>query len=200
MRFPLRIVSLVFGCSLLTAVSIPAFSQGSAPAKPAAGTPVPPSEVYGKLLGLIEKEFVSAVEAMPEDKFDFAPPTTSGEFKGVRTFAEQVKHVTEANGFFFHDPAKPMADTRSQIEKLKTKAEILQALKDSLAQAHSYIDSMTPENAFVTTGGTNVEGVLPNTRAGMASLGIAHMLDHYGQMAEYLRMNGIIPPASRGGM
>jgi hypothetical protein len=37
------------------------------------------------------------------------------------------------------------------------------------------------------------------TRGGMASFGLAHMMDHYGQMVVYLRMNGIVPPASRGG-
>ncbi|PYX34201.1 MAG: hypothetical protein DMG80_03115, partial [Acidobacteria bacterium] len=43
----------------------------------------------------IEGELVPAVEAMPEDKFGFAP--TSGEFKGVRTFAAQAKHVAAVN-------------------------------------------------------------------------------------------------------
>jgi hypothetical protein len=116
-----------------------------------------------------------------------------GEYKGVRTFAQQIKHVAEANDYFFHDPSAPLADTRGDIEKLKTKAEIVKALKDSFATAHAYVDAITPENAFVT---------LPdgNTRAGQASFGIAHFMDHYGQLVEYLRMNGIVPPASRGSM
>jgi hypothetical protein len=112
-----------------------------------------------------------------------------GEFKGVRTFAAQVKHVTEANDYFFHDPSKPPVDNRKEIDALTTKADILKALNDSFAQAHAYIDAITPENAFIQTAS--------GTRAGQASLGIAHMLDHYGQMVEYLRMNGIVPPASR---
>jgi uncharacterized damage-inducible protein DinB len=166
-----------------------AFSQAAAPAKPAVGTPVSPAQVYGKLLSGMEQEFVSAAEAMPEDKYDFAPPATAGDFKGVRTFGSEVSHVAEANRYFFHDPSKPVVDNRAAFEKLKTKAEILQALKDSFVEAHAYIDGITPENAFVTTSN--------GTRAGMATFGIAHMMDHYGQMVEYLRMNGIIPPASR---
>ncbi len=59
-------------------------------------------------------------------------------------------------------------------------------------EAHKLVDGITPQNAFVMTDS--------GTRAGMASMGIAHMLDHYGQMVEYLRMNGIVPPASRKGM
>ena len=157
------------------------------------GTPVAPAEIYGKLLSRVEDEFVGAVEAMPEDKFDFAPSASMGEYKGVRTFSQQVKHVTEANDFFFHDPSKPLTDFRPQIEGLKTKAEIVKALKDSFATAHAYVDAITPENAFVTLPGGS-------TRAGQASLGIAHCMDHYGQLVEYLRMNGIVPPASRGSM
>jgi hypothetical protein len=173
-------------CLTLTA-SVLVNSQTPAPAKPAVGTPMPPAQVYDKLLTTVETEFVSAADAMPGDKYDFAP--TQGEFKGVRTFGEQIKHVTEANLYYFHDPATPLTDIRASVEKLKTKAEIMQALKDSLVQAHTFVNAITPENAFITTAN--------GTRAGMAAGGIAHMLDHYGQMVEYLRMNGIVPPASR---
>lgn len=178
----------MFAFCFVLAASMLAYSQAPAAAKPAVGTPVPPAQIYDKMLSTIEKEFVSAAEAMPEDKFDFAP--TQGEFKGVRTFGEQIKHVTEANLYYFHDPATPLTDIRASVEKLKTRAEILQALKDSFAQAHTYVNAITTDNAFIATAS--------GTRAGMASMGIAHMLDHYGQMVEYLRMNGIVPPASRG--
>jgi uncharacterized damage-inducible protein DinB len=78
------------------------------------------------------------------------------------------------------------------IEKLTSKADVVKALKDSFAQAHTYVDGITAENAFVMTE--------TGTRGGMASFGLAHMMDHYGQLVVYLRMNGIVPPASRGGM
>jgi uncharacterized damage-inducible protein DinB len=185
----MKIAGRLLMICLMTAAPVSAIAQAAAPEKPAVGTKQEPKEVYGKLLGLLEKEFVSAAEAMPEDKYDFSP--TQGEFKGVRSFGSQVKHVAEANGYFFHDPTKPMVDNRADIEKLKTKAEIVKALKDSFAEAHAYVDSITPENAFVMTKS--------GTHAGMASFGIAHMMDHYGQMVVYLRMNGIVPPASRGG-
>jgi DinB superfamily len=184
-----RIVRISLAAALLCASPGSAFPQMSAPSKPAIGTPIPPSEVYGKILDSIEQEFVSAAEAMPEDKYEFAP--TEGEFKGVRTFAEEVKHVTEANDFYFHDPAKPLVDIRAGVEKLKTKAEIVAALKDSFAQGHALVNSITPENAFLAIGN--------GTRAGNATTGLEHAMDHYGQMVEYLRMNGIVPPASQPG-
>jgi uncharacterized damage-inducible protein DinB len=182
----------ILGCCLLAAASTLALAQATAPAKPAVGTLMSPSLTYGKLLSGMEQEFVSAAEAMPEDKYNFAPPAAAGEFKGVRTFGKQVKHVAEANAYFFHDPSKPLVDTRADFEKLKTKAEIVKALKDSFVQAHAYVDSITPENAYVMTAN--------GTRAGMAAFGIAHFMDHYGQICVYLRMNGIVPPASRGSM
>jgi hypothetical protein len=193
MQSPTQIARRLLGCCLLAAASTLAMAQNAAPAKPAVGTPVPPAQAFGKVLSTIEGEFVPLVEAMPENKFDFAPSPSMGEYKGVRTFAEQVKHVTEANDFYFHDPSKPLTDFRPGIEKLKTKAEIVQALKDSFAIAHAYVDAITPENAFLT---------IPSgmTRASSAAQGMAHMMDHYGQMVEYLRMNGIVPPASRSAM
>jgi len=182
----------IIACCVLATASVFALAQAAAPAKPPVGTPIPPAQVYGHLLTQLESEFVGAAEAMPEDKFDFAPPATPGEFKGVRTFSAQVKHVTEANYYFFHDPTKPLPDNRADIEKLTSKADIIKALKDSFTQAHAYVDAITPDNAFVQTAN--------GTRGGMAAFGIAHFMDHYGQMVEYLRMNGIVPPASRGSM
>jgi uncharacterized damage-inducible protein DinB len=184
--------SIVTCCLLAASVTL-GHAQG-ATAKPAVGTVMTPAATYGKLLDTLSKEFVDAAEAMPDDKFNFAPPESAGDFKGVRSFGEQVKHVAEANWYFFggsmsQDDSKAKHDA---IEKLSSKAEIIQALKDSLAQAHTFIDGTTAQNAFVMTAN--------GTRGGMAAFGIAHMMDHYGQLAVYLRMNGIVPPASRGSM
>ena len=190
----IRNAGSVLGCCVLAATFT--FGNAQAPSKPAPGTQMTPAQTYGKLLGALEKEFVDAVEAMPEDKFNFAPPEAAGDFKGVRSFAGQVKHVTGSSYYFFGGPGMTQEQVKAKeesVEKLTSKAEIVQALKESLKNAHAFIDGMTPENAYVTmaNGGT---------RAGMASFGIAHMMDHYGQLVVYLRMNGIVPPASRGGM
>jgi uncharacterized damage-inducible protein DinB len=190
----IRNAGSILACCVLAAASTVAHSQ-AAPAKPAVGTKMTPGATYGKLLDTLSKEFVDAVEAMPEDKFNFAPPETAGDFKGVRSFAAQVKHVASANWYFFggsdmtEEKAKAKGDA---IEKLTSKAEIVQALKDSIAQGHTFLDGVTAENAFVMTE--------HGTRGGMAAFGIAHMMDHYGQLVVYLRMNGIVPPASRGSM
>jgi uncharacterized damage-inducible protein DinB len=157
-----------------------------------------PSATYSKLLKIMSSEVIGAAEAMPADKYDFAP--TNGNFSGVRTFGDQVKHLASANYGFFRAFGVPGVPDRKTLAALKGKEEIVQALKDSYAYAQKSIDTMTPQNAFETVG--SGEGRM--TRAGLAAFCVAHSMDHYGQMVEYLRMNSIVPPASRnqgqGGM
>ena len=185
---------LIAGLLLATALSTAAFAANPQAANSAQQKPTF-AAVYDRLISSVEKEVVDAADAMPEDKFNFAPPASLGEFKGVRTFAQQIKHVAESNYYFFGGSEFTDADAKAMsdsIEKLTTKADIVKALKDSFAKAHAFVDAITPENAFVQTE--------HGTRAGMASFGIAHVMDHYGQLVVYLRMNGIVPPASRGSM
>ena len=163
--------------------------------------PQPPTvaSVLNMHYGIVEQEVVSAAEAMPEDKYSFAP--TSGEFKGVRTFAEEVKHIGLANHLFFGPlmgetiDAKSIEQNANGPAELKTKAEIVQYLKDSFALGHRAIAGITSENAVTPLA----KPVFPflSTRLAIANIGAWHSMDHYGQMVEYLRMNGIIPPASR---
>jgi uncharacterized damage-inducible protein DinB len=158
---------------------------------PAFAAPASPAEVFGKLFSSQAEEVVSAAEAMPADKYNFAP--TGGEFKGVRTFAGQVAHIAEAQYFFFSGfGIKPAVDPEA-IGKLTNKDDIVKALKDSYAFAEQAMKTITPENAFEKIA--KVDGT--DTRASIAAFGLAHTNDHYGQMVVYLRMNGIIPPASR---
>ncbi len=158
------------------------------PAMAADGPPIAPSQVYGRILNEVEREVIGVAEAMPAGKYNFAP--TSGNFKGVRTFAEQAKHMASANyNYFSALGLKPNRDVKS-IDSLTSKSDILQALKDSFAYGRSSIGTMTAQNAFLSLGKNGA------TRAGMAAAAIVHCNDHYGQMVEYLRMNGFAPPAT----
>jgi hypothetical protein len=151
-------------------------------------------------LSIVEFEFVSAAEAMPEDKYSFAP--TNGEFKGVRTFAQQVKHVAFENNQLFGPILGQAASTgpsegqgSNGPDSIQTKEQILKYLRDSFATGHKAIATITPENA-VTVLKTPPSPFF-KTPLALASFGAVHVMDHYGQVVEYLRMNGIIPPASR---
>lgn len=168
-----------------------AFAQQPAPKPPAHG-----GEVIDRQLTGIEKEFVPAVEAMPADKMDFAP--TQGEFKGVRTFAQQAKHVAAVNYMVAAAllGEKPPVDTNGEKgpDNLKTRDEVAKFVKDSFAYAHKAIGTINEKNLVEM-----IDGPFGNktSRMGAANLLTWHTMDHYGQMVVYLRMNGIIPPASR---
>jgi uncharacterized damage-inducible protein DinB len=166
----------------------PAFAAG--PVRLAAPE-ASPAQVYGKLFSSQAGEVVAAAEAMPADKYNFAP--TSGEFKGVRTFAQQITHVAEAQYFFFKGFGIKPANDPEAIAKLTSKDDIVKALKDSYAFAQQAVATITPENAFEKIAA--VDGT--DTRASVAAFALAHTNDHYGQMVVYLRLNGIVPPASR---
>ncbi|WP_285576130.1 DinB family protein [Geothrix limicola] len=177
-------------------------ASAQAPAPKAAMDKAPSTgQVLDRQLANLEREFVPAAEAMPEATFAFTPGSGGfkGEFKTVKTFAEQVRHVASANYMFaagiLGEKAPADLGGENGPEALKTKAEIVKYLKDSFAYAHKALAGITDANA--TTSIPSPWGKGTATRLGLATLTVSHGFDHYGQMAVYLRMNGIIPPASR---
>jgi uncharacterized damage-inducible protein DinB len=155
------------------------------------------TQVLDHSVASMEREFTSAAEAMPEDKFGFAP--ADGEFKGVRNFGEQIKHVAAVNYMFgaaiLSEKVPVDVGDESGPASLKTKAEILAYLHDSFAYVHKAIATINEKNLVEPLKSPFGEGTI--TRLGVATSVTAHGFDHYGQMVEYLRMNGIVPPASR---
>ena len=187
--------------TMLIALTLSAtIARGQSEKKPEPA-PAPAQTITSVLdahLSVVEGDVVGAAEAMPEDKYIFAP--SAGEFKGVRTFAEQVKHIAAANNNFANAilGQKPAAD-ESGPDALKTKEQIVRYLKDSFAFLHKAFATITAENATTPLIGANGKprsGPFGN-RLGLALIGCWHPMDHYGQMVEYLRMNGIVPPESR---
>ncbi len=154
--------------------------------------------VFDRNLSNTEKEVVSAAEAMPDDKFNFAP--TQGEVKGVRTFALQVKHIAVANYGLGSAilGEKPPLDLKGENgpDNITSKADIVKFLKDSFAYAHKAANSVTETNVLDMV--QSPFGPNKMTRLTLAIIMLSHPFDHYGQMVVYLRMNGIVPPASRG--
>jgi uncharacterized damage-inducible protein DinB len=170
-----------------------ALSFGQMPSPPPAKTP---GDALVAIITIGQKEFTDAADAMPEDKYSFAP--TNGEFKGVRTFAQQVKHVAAVNYIFGSSilGEKPPVDVGGENgpDSVKTKAEIMKFLNDSFVYLKKALGSITDKNQLDQV---TVFGEMKMARASVGAFSTAHPFDHYGQMVEYLRMNGIIPPASR---
>jgi len=155
------------------------------------------ARLYDNQVKSVESEVVSLVEAMPESKFNFAP--TNGEFKGVRTFAQQAKHLAAVTYLCAAAAANESVpvDTGGEAgpESAKTKAQVVQFLKASFAYAHQAMDKLTAENQLEMVKSPFGSGHV--ARGAMASAIVWHSFDHYGQMAVYARMNGVVPPASR---
>ena len=155
------------------------------------------TQILDRVVSNTEEEFVPAAEAMPEDKFGFAP--TNGEFKGVRTFAQQIKHVAAVNyevGAALLEEKPPMElNGEAGPASITTRADIIKYLKDSFAYVHKAVATINESNLTDTVRSPFGEGKV--TRLGLATAISWHVYDHYGQMVEYLRMNGIIPPASK---
>jgi len=141
-----------------------------------------------------EDLLVPAADAMPESKYSFVP--SNGEFSGVRTFAEQVKHLAAANYQLAAATLgeEPPAGTNHEMapDSVKTKAQVMDYLKGSFTSLH---------RAAVALNENNMDNPIPakgnRTRLLMLIDAVAHSSNHYGQMVEYLRMNNIVPPASR---
>jgi uncharacterized damage-inducible protein DinB len=185
-------------CSVIGAKAQP----GATPPKVPAGTMIEPGKSIDTLLKLYEVQIMGAVNAMPADKYSFAPSAAifkedqkvdylSPDNKGVKTFGATVAHIAQANYFFFGISwgAKPDAEVKTMGD-LTSKEDTVKALAGSFAYAHKQLATLTAANAFASVKDDS-------TRTSMAAFGIAHMCDHYGQLVEYLRMNGIVPPASQ---
>jgi len=178
---------------LLLVVSVP----GAAPTAKAAEQPAV-SEVLKGNLDYVQNSVVPAAEAMPADKFSFTP--TNGEFKGVRTYAQLIKHIAVWNYRFGASilEEKPPVDTGGSDENgppaLNSKTEVTKFLTDSFAYLQKAIATIDQKNLLLPI---KAPWGRPVTRLGMAVSGIDHPFDLYGQMVEYLRLNGIVPPASR---
>jgi hypothetical protein len=178
---------------LVGTTSVAAASQ-QAPQQP----PPTIASAMDREITAIEKQIVEVAEAMPEDKFNFSPEGLNipgSDYKGVRTFAVQVKHVAASNYFIWSpvtgDTLPEGLKDGNGPENVKTKADILKFLKDSFALGHKAAATLTPQNMLQSPEHSK------SSRLRLATFGVAHAYDHYGQMIEYLRMNGIVPPASR---
>src|SRR5579864_419576 len=187
---------------LLSAVALIAPASGGPLKTPNQGAAVQlgpiPQSIAGSVeftMRLNEGSFLSLAEAMPEDKYGFIP--TNGKFDDARSFGEQVKHVACAQFAFFNEfeGKKPPDDCeRGGHDPAKTKAELIKYLKDSFDYGNRVLATLTEKNAL-----DRVEGRYagPNTKLGISVIALWHITDHYGQLVEYLRMNGIVPPMTQ---
>ena len=195
---------LTAALSLAAASAYAQTPTSSAAAGTSASPPTPPTiaSTVDREISLVEKEVVEAAEAMPENKFDFSPEKlniSGSDYKGVRTFGQQLKHVAASNYLIWSpitgEKAPDTVNDGKGPDNMTAKADIIKYLKDSFVFGHKAVATLNVSNLVQPI--TSSSGK-PTTRLFLATFALAHAFDHYGQIVEYLRMNGIIPPASRG--
>ena len=146
----------------------------------------------------LQRTLLPLAMAMPENKYGFAP--TDGEFKGVRTFAQQLKHVATTNysyasSILGEKPPVEAGEGEDGPASVKTKDEILKYVNDSFAYFQKAVATINAKNVASPIKSPFGQG--ETTRLALATLIIGHCYDHYGQMVEYVRMTGIVPPDSQ---
>jgi uncharacterized damage-inducible protein DinB len=150
------------------------------------------AEIQEHTLSDVEHEIVPLAEAMPADKYDFAP--TQGAFDGVRTFGKQMSHVAAVLNEFaaglLGEKGFDAGENENGPASLSGKDAIVAYLKSSFEHAHKALKTLNEQN-FTDPGEFKM------TKGQMAELMAWHTFDHYGQAVVYARMNGIVPPASR---
>jgi uncharacterized damage-inducible protein DinB len=141
----------------------------------------------------IQKElFVNAADAMPDDKFGYRPTPAQ------QSYGERIMHVVQANqrlaGMLRGKTPVPAVNM-----KATTKADVMTALRQSMdywdVLLKEFTDQQLNERLTPPSGPTGLSA----SRVSVVYGSMVHSVDIYGQMVVYLRLNGIVPPASRGG-
>ena len=158
--------------------------------QPSPSKTVPDSINY--MWKMVEGDFTSLAEAMPERSFK----PTQGAFAEVRTFAEQVKHVACANEAWakkLRGEKPPDHCDTGGPSPARTKTEILAYLHESFVMMDGEIAKSKLDNLMAPMKGPYAG----DNRLEVLNSALWHISDHYGQLVEFVRMNGIVPPASR---
>lgn len=143
---------------------------------------------------------VKLAEAMPAEKFSYRSTPAQ------RTYGEQIIHIAVGNVFSMQllgttrRPPFTVDLSSGNVEQTlgrQSKAEIIRMLSDSYDYGTAVLAEQTPESINMLVD-KNVRFWGGSTRARMVWLLLAHGMDIYGQMVVYVRLNGIVPPASRG--
>jgi uncharacterized damage-inducible protein DinB len=185
--------ALIMAAQMLLAglLAMPAFAQDAgkkdAPPKP----PLSPSATVLETWDYIGRKLSTMAEDFPEDKYDFRPNPAE------RTFAEQLLHAANSN-YFFINPArgeKPPAEEDPKRDQFKTKADIVAFVKKAFSEGAAVIKEKGDKgmNDLLVDPFENQQTRVIDMAYGL----IEHSGEHYGQLAVYYRVAGLVPPESR---
>lgn len=184
--FAIGVLAMWGALAVMPAAGQDAAKKDAAP-KPAVGL----SQAVLDQWNDVARKLVAMAEDFPEDKYDFKPTP------GQRSFAEQLLHAAGANYFFTNIASgqKPPAQEDPSRANYKTKADVVAYVKKSMADGAAVIKAK---------GDAGIAGMMVDpfenkqVRVFDWAYGfVEHMGEHYGQLAVYYRVAGLVPPESR---
>ncbi|MBZ5682385.1 MAG: DinB family protein [Acidobacteriia bacterium] len=174
-----------------TVMSFPASAQDAAKKDAAVKPAASPSQAVLDAWNDVARKLIAMAEDFPEDKYDFKPTPAQ------RSFAEQLLHAAGANYYFTNLAMgqKPPAEEDAKRDQYKTKADVVAFVKKSMADGAA---------AIKAKGDKGMSELLVDpfshqqVRVSELAYGfIEHNGEHYGQLAVYYRIAGLVPPESR---
>jgi uncharacterized damage-inducible protein DinB len=171
--------SFCFLFAALSAVVALAQAPAAAPANPISAST---NKMYTMLSGVV----IAAAEKMPEENYSFKPAPD------VRSFGQLVGHLADSQ-LYFCSLAGGETKPPGGVEKSKTsKADLVASLKEAVAFCSKAYAAMTDAK-----GGEMVKLMNQDfARLTVLAANTAHNYEHYGNMATYMRIKGIVPPTS----
>lgn len=139
---------------------------------------------------IVKGYLTRAAEQMPEANYAFKPTPD------VRSFGQLVGHVANASYLFCSGIKGETNPQTGDFEKTTAKAALVQALKDAFA----YCDGAYQITDMKATEEVTFFGSMKGSKLWALSLNAAHDWEHYGNVVTYLRLKGLVPPSSQGGM
>ena len=169
----------IFFCGIMAAVAASSlFAQGTSPG------------MAKELVAAWERaagDIIDVAEAMPEERYDFRPTPE------VRTFGDQLVHVAGVVQRFI-DTAKGTKREAGDAHKTMTKVEVVRLLKETFQEGQGMIVSLSDAQLLEPVKFPFGDRMV--TRYGFWTGPLYQVANHHGQLVIYLRLNGIVPPAT----
>jgi uncharacterized damage-inducible protein DinB len=150
-----------------------------------------PSQAVLSAWNEIGRKLIAMAEDFPEDKYDFKPTPAQ------RSFAEQLLHAANANYFFTNAAMgqKPPAEEDPKRDQYKTKADVVAFVKKAFEDGAAAIKAKGDKGMsdLIVDPFEHKQYRIYDEAYGF----IEHSGEHYGQLAVYYRVAGLVPPESR---
>ena len=135
------------------------------------------------------KNITDAAEEMPADKYSYKPTPAQ------MSFGDVVAHlIADGNDYLCSAATGQKSPDRPKFTGADAKDKLVAGLKDSFQFCATALAGL--QDAQLADS-TPFFGGRKSTRGLAALITVADWADHYSQMANYLRINGLLPPTAK---